>query len=71
MWTRKQITLSDHNAIQFCDIDQIIRPPYLFEQHIKWGVFVGGADVRQVDETMGKAQVAICQQAIPGTCSNQ
>ena len=44
---------------------------YFFEQYIKWGVFVGGADVKQVDETMGKAQVAICQQAILGSCSNQ
>ena len=44
---------------------------YFFEQYIKWGVFVGGADVRQVDEQMGKAQVSVCQQAIPGTCSNQ
>lgn len=44
---------------------------YFFEQYIKFGVFVGGADIRQVDEQMGKAQVSICQQAIPGTCSNQ
>lgn len=33
---------------------------YFFEHYIKWGVFVSGADIRQVDETMGKAQVSVC-----------
>lgn len=44
---------------------------YFFEQLIKMGFFVGGANIRQVDETMGKAMVTISRQAIPGTCSNQ
>ena len=44
---------------------------YFFEQYIKFGVFVGGANIEQVDERIGKAKVTVCQQAIPGTCSNQ
>ncbi len=44
---------------------------YFFEQLIKWGVFVGGAKLEQVDETKGKAMVTVSRQAIPGTCSNQ
>lgn len=44
---------------------------YFFEQSIKLGVFVGGANIEQVDERIGKAKVTVCQQAIPGTCSNQ
>ena len=44
---------------------------YFFEQFVTWGVFVYGADIRQVTEAEGKQMVQSYQQAIPGTCSNQ
>lgn len=44
---------------------------YFFEQFVTWGMFVYGADIRQVTEAEGKQIVQSYQQAIPGTCSNQ
>lgn len=43
---------------------------YFFRQFIKWGVFVGGADVEQMPEVTGKADIARLQMAVPGTCSS-
>ena len=43
---------------------------YFFEQYMKLGVFVWGADIRQVDEQQGKLKVDVSMQATPGTCSN-
>lgn len=36
---------------------------YFFEQYIKMGVFVGGANLKQVSEQEGKKQVLECQLA--------
>lgn len=43
---------------------------YFFEQYIKLGIFVGGADIKQVSEEEGKSQVSKLDMAIKGTCSN-
>ncbi len=33
---------------------------YFFEQYVKWGVFVGGANLRMVDEQVGMEAVRKC-----------
>lgn len=43
---------------------------YFFEQYIKLGIFVGGADIKQVSEEEGKSQISKLDMAIKGTCSN-
>ncbi|MBB3181795.1 DUF2846 domain-containing protein [Variovorax sp. Sphag1AA] len=42
---------------------------YFIRQFIKMGAFVGGADLEQVPEEQGKADVAKLGLAQPGTCS--
>lgn len=42
---------------------------YFVRQYIKLGAFVGGADLEQVPEEQGKADVAKLSLAQPGTCS--
>ena len=44
---------------------------YFFEQVIKFGFFVGGADLEQKDEATGKSALAELGMAKKGTCSNQ
>ncbi|MGR5111037.1 DUF2846 domain-containing protein [Vibrio jasicida] len=43
---------------------------YFVKQFIKPGVFVGGADVKQVSETEGKNTVLKLDMAKPGTCNS-
>jgi hypothetical protein len=42
---------------------------YFVEQYIKMGVFVGGANLKVVDEASGKAVVQQLKLATKGTCS--
>lgn len=42
---------------------------YFVRQFIKMGVFAGGADLEQVTEEQGKADVAKLDMAQPGNCS--
>lgn len=42
---------------------------YFVEQYIKWGVFVGGANLRVVDESVGKQRIQQLNLAAKGTCS--
>ncbi|HHX06356.1 MAG TPA: DUF2846 domain-containing protein [Pseudomonas sp.] len=42
---------------------------YYVEQYIKMGVFVGGANLRLVDETKAKQQIAKLKLATKGKCS--
>ncbi|MCL2636629.1 MAG: DUF2846 domain-containing protein [Betaproteobacteria bacterium] len=42
---------------------------YFIRQYIKMGAFVGGADLEQVSEEQGKADIAKLEMAQPGTCS--
>lgn len=42
---------------------------YFFNQYIKLGAFVGGANIEQVNETEGKAAIAGLAMAKKGTCS--
>lgn len=42
---------------------------YFIRQFIKIGVFVGGADLEEIPEAQGKADVASLAMAKPGTCS--
>jgi hypothetical protein len=42
---------------------------YFVRQFIKMGAFVGGADLEQIPEAQGKADVAKLGLAQPGTCS--
>ncbi len=42
---------------------------YFIEQYIKFGVFVGGADLKLVDEAQGKEEVLKSNMATKGTCS--
>ncbi|MCL2656568.1 MAG: DUF2846 domain-containing protein [Betaproteobacteria bacterium] len=42
---------------------------YFIRQFIKIGVFVGGADLEQVSEEKGKADIAELNMAQPGKCS--
>jgi len=44
---------------------------YFVEQYLKLGVFVGGANLRQVDENTGKAEVSRLSMAEKGTCSSE
>lgn len=44
---------------------------YFFEQFMKMTMFEDVVIIRQVDEYMAKPRIINCQQAIPGTCSNQ
>jgi hypothetical protein len=41
---------------------------YFIRQYIKLGAFVGGADLEQIPEEQGKADVAKLSLAQPGTC---
>ncbi|WP_413110292.1 DUF2846 domain-containing protein [Thaumasiovibrio sp. DFM-14] len=43
---------------------------YFVEQYIKMGVFVGGAGVKIVDESVGRAEVLKTNMATKGTCSS-
>ncbi|MGR5062295.1 DUF2846 domain-containing protein [Photobacterium sp. DNB22_13_2] len=43
---------------------------YFIEQYIKMGLFVGGADVRLVDEVQGKQSITETTMAIQGTCNS-
>lgn len=43
---------------------------YFIEQYIKMGVFVGGANLRLVDETKAKNTIAKLKLAKQGSCSN-
>ena len=43
---------------------------YYFQQVIRYGIFVGGAFVTQVDSITGKELVNKCSLAVPGTCSS-
>jgi hypothetical protein len=42
---------------------------YFVEQYIKMGAFVGGANLRLVDEEQGMIEVSKLEMARPGTCS--
>ncbi len=42
---------------------------YFIRQFIKMGAFVGGADLEQVSEEQGKADIAELEMALPGKCS--
>jgi len=42
---------------------------YFIRQYIKWGVFVGGANLEEVDEAKGKAAVGKLKLAVSGNCS--
>ncbi|TJY63234.1 DUF2846 domain-containing protein [Sinimarinibacterium sp. CAU 1509] len=42
---------------------------YFIEQYMKMGVFVGGANLRLVDEGTGKAKIAKLEMATKGSCS--
>lgn len=42
---------------------------YFVRQYIKLGVFVGGANLEQVDEAKGKEAVRELKMATPGNCS--
>lgn len=42
---------------------------YFVEQYIKMGVFVGGANLRLVDEAKAKSKIAKLKLATPGRCS--
>ncbi len=42
---------------------------YYVEQYIKMGVFVGGANLKQVEETKGQADIAKLDLAKGGSCS--
>jgi hypothetical protein len=42
---------------------------YFIEQYLKMGLFVGGADLKLVDETTGKAAVSGLKLAQKGNCS--
>jgi len=44
---------------------------YFIRQYIKFGAFVGGADLEQVSEEQGKADIADLDMAQPGTCSGE
>ena len=44
---------------------------YFFEQFMKMTMLEDVVIIRQVDEYMAKPRIINCQQAIPGTCSNQ
>jgi len=44
---------------------------YFIQQYIKMGVFVGGADVKVVDQDLGKTEVMKTKLAVKGTCSSQ
>ncbi|MCK6264157.1 DUF2846 domain-containing protein [Vibrio sp. ZSDE26] len=43
---------------------------YFVQQFIKLGVFVGGAGVEVVDETVGKEEVSKYKLAVKGTCAS-
>jgi hypothetical protein len=42
---------------------------YFIKQYLKLGVFVGGANLEQIDEKEGKKDVSELGMAIKGTCS--
>ncbi len=42
---------------------------YFIEQYIKMGAFVGGANLRLVDEELGMVEVGKLEMASPGNCS--
>jgi len=42
---------------------------YFINQYIKMGVFVGGANLKVVDDTSGKAAVSGLEMAKKGTCN--
>ena len=42
---------------------------YFIEQYLKMGFFVGGADLKVVNETDGKEKVSKLEMATKGTCS--
>lgn len=42
---------------------------YFIEQYLKMGVFVGGANLRQLDEAAGQAAVSKLDMAAKGNCS--
>jgi len=44
---------------------------YFVEQYLKIGVFVGGANLRQVDESTGRAEVSKLTMAEKGNCSSE
>ncbi|QRR36557.1 DUF2846 domain-containing protein [Hydrogenophaga sp. YM1] len=44
---------------------------YFVRQFIKFGAFVGGADLEQIPEEQGKADVAKLSLAQPGTCDGK
>lgn len=43
---------------------------YFVEQYIKMGVFVGGANLKLVEEEKAKQKIAKLKLATPGNCSN-
>ncbi|MUK79090.1 DUF2846 domain-containing protein [Aliivibrio fischeri] len=43
---------------------------YFIEQYLKPGFFVGGANVKVVDEEQGKSEVIRTQLAVKGTCTS-
>lgn len=43
---------------------------YFFRQYIRFGVFVGGAEIVQVHATEAKSVISSCDMAVPGTCSS-
>lgn len=43
---------------------------YYVRQYIKFGVFVGGAGIEQVDEQKALESIENCQLAVPGTCGS-
>jgi len=43
---------------------------YFVNQYIKMGAFVGGANLKLVNEAQGKKAISKLQMAVKGTCSN-
>lgn len=43
---------------------------YFFHQYIKMGLFVGGANIEQVDAATGKEEVSALELAVKGNCSS-
>ncbi|MCF9047431.1 DUF2846 domain-containing protein [Acinetobacter nectaris] len=52
-------------------IDTVSGQQYFVQQSIKMGVFVGGADLKQVDELKGKKAISEYELAQSSTCSKQ
>jgi hypothetical protein len=52
-------------------IETVSGQNYFLKQYIKMGVFVGGANVKLVDEEEGKKAVQKLEMAVKGSCSKE